>query len=63
MFKATSEDWGGHYEGARQTRRASGGDPLEQYRERKRRQERRSFFGASPLSPALVTAFCTALVR
>jgi hypothetical protein len=63
MQRATSDDWGRYYEGARRRRRVNGGDLIQRYLEQKEAKEKRYFIGSSLLLLGLLLAYCSALVR
>ena len=63
MSRATSEEWIRYYEGARERRRVSGGDPLARYRARKAKEELRLFVGSAFLLAVVLSVFYSVLVR
>jgi hypothetical protein len=63
MSRATTEEWIRYYAAARQRRRVSGADPLERYRARKEREEKRLFIGSTLLLAVVLSVFYSVLVR
>jgi hypothetical protein len=63
MSRATTEECVRYYAAARQRRWASGGDPLERFRARKQKEERRFFIGSTLLLTVVLSVFYSVLVR